>query len=165
MDDFDFLHLISVVFTFKLTLANVNLILNKYIVNKYCKMNIKILCTFKTSFLFIPLNLSCSSLPPAHEVETGFIFVAVQLRALGCHSAMSEEAKQTSAAAMDAKSDSTASPPPAQGVSSVSPPVSTVTQSAPPATEDEEEESEDESEILEESPCGRWQKRREEVPI
>uniref|UniRef100_A0A673NJZ3 Nuclear receptor-binding protein n=1 Tax=Sinocyclocheilus rhinocerous TaxID=307959 RepID=A0A673NJZ3_9TELE len=28
---------------------------------------------------------------------------------------------------------------------------------------DEEEESEDESEILEESPCGRWQKRREEV--
>uniref|UniRef100_A0A8C7Z764 Nuclear receptor-binding protein n=1 Tax=Oryzias sinensis TaxID=183150 RepID=A0A8C7Z764_9TELE len=35
----------------------------------------------------------------------------------------------------------------------------------PPAanTEDEEEESEDESEILEESPCGRWQKRREEV--
>ncbi|XP_057209257.1 nuclear receptor-binding protein [Triplophysa rosa] len=80
---------------------------------------------------------------------------------------MSEEAKQTSAPApastMDAKSDSTASPPPAQGVSSVSPPVSTITQSAPPATEDEEEESEDESEILEESPCGRWQKRREEV--
>ncbi|XP_057214854.1 nuclear receptor-binding protein-like [Triplophysa rosa] len=78
---------------------------------------------------------------------------------------MSEEAKQTSAPApastMDAKSDSTASPPPAQGVSSVSPPVSTITQSAPPATEDEE--SEDESEILEESPCGRWQKRREEV--
>uniref|UniRef100_A0A8C1SUY4 Nuclear receptor binding protein 1 n=1 Tax=Cyprinus carpio TaxID=7962 RepID=A0A8C1SUY4_CYPCA len=30
-------------------------------------------------------------------------------------------------------------------------------------TLDEEEESEDESEILEESPCGRWQKRREEV--
>ncbi len=26
-----------------------------------------------------------------------------------------------------------------------------------------EEESEDESEILEESPCGRWQKRREQV--
>jgi len=26
-----------------------------------------------------------------------------------------------------------------------------------------EEESEDESDILEESPCGRWQKRREEV--
>lgn len=46
----------------------------------------------------------------------------------------------------------------------VSPPVSTVTH--PPATtptEDEEEESEDESEILEESTCGRWQKRREEV--
>lgn len=127
------------------------------------------LCTFKTSYLCILLNLSCSSLPPALEVETGFIFVAVQVRALSCHSAMSEEAKQTSApapvATMDAKSDSTASPPPALGVSSVSPPVSTVTQSAPPATEDEEEESEDESEILEESPCGRWQKRREEVPI
>lgn len=30
------------------------------------------------------------------------------------------------------------------------------------ATEDEDE-SEDESDILEESPCGRWQKRREEV--
>uniref|UniRef100_A0A8C5EV76 Nuclear receptor-binding protein-like n=1 Tax=Gouania willdenowi TaxID=441366 RepID=A0A8C5EV76_GOUWI len=28
---------------------------------------------------------------------------------------------------------------------------------------DDEDESEDESEILEESPCGRWQKRREEV--
>ena len=27
------------------------------------------------------------------------------------------------------------------------------------------EESEEESEVLEESPCGRWQKRREEVPI
>lgn len=26
-----------------------------------------------------------------------------------------------------------------------------------------EEESEDESEILEESPCGRWQKRKEQV--
>uniref|UniRef100_A0A672RSX3 Protein kinase domain-containing protein n=1 Tax=Sinocyclocheilus grahami TaxID=75366 RepID=A0A672RSX3_SINGR len=38
-----------------------------------------------------------------------------------------------------------------------------LTQPALPATEDEEEESEDESEILEESPCGRWQKRREEV--
>lgn len=32
---------------------------------------------------------------------------------------------------------------------------------ATPATEDEE--SDDESEILEESPCGRWQKRKEEV--
>lgn len=28
-----------------------------------------------------------------------------------------------------------------------------------------EEESEDESEILEESPCGRWQKRREQVTL
>lgn len=28
-----------------------------------------------------------------------------------------------------------------------------------------EEESEDESEILEESPCGRWQKRREQVRL
>lgn len=27
------------------------------------------------------------------------------------------------------------------------------------------EESEEESEVLEESPCGRWQKRREEVPV
>jgi nuclear receptor-binding protein len=27
------------------------------------------------------------------------------------------------------------------------------------------EESEEESEVLEESPCGRWQKRREEVLI
>lgn len=108
-------------------------------------------------------------MPPALEVEPGFIFVAVQVRALSYHSVMSEEAKQTSAPApastMEVKSDSTASPPPAQGVSSVSPPVSTVTQPAPPATEDEEEESEDESEILEESPCGRWQKRREEVQI
>lgn len=35
----------------------------------------------------------------------------------------------------------------------------------PPATTAtvDEDESEDESEILEESPCGRWQKRREEV--
>lgn len=30
------------------------------------------------------------------------------------------------------------------------------------ATEDEDE-SEDESEVLEESPCGRWQKRRDQV--
>ena len=28
---------------------------------------------------------------------------------------------------------------------------------------DSGDESEDESEVLEESPCGRWQKRREEV--
>lgn len=28
---------------------------------------------------------------------------------------------------------------------------------------DSADESEDESEVLEESPCGRWQKRREEV--
>lgn len=28
-----------------------------------------------------------------------------------------------------------------------------------------EEESEDESEILEESPCGRWQKRKEQVGL
>ena len=27
------------------------------------------------------------------------------------------------------------------------------------------EESEEESEVLEESPCGRWQKRREEVNV
>ena len=30
-------------------------------------------------------------------------------------------------------------------------------------TESDEHESEDESEILEESPCGRWLKRNEEV--
>ena len=30
---------------------------------------------------------------------------------------------------------------------------------------DSGDESEDESEILEESPCGRWQKRREEVSL
>jgi len=29
----------------------------------------------------------------------------------------------------------------------------------------EEESEEDESEILEESPCGRWQKRREQVRL
>ncbi|KAI7800300.1 nuclear receptor-binding protein, partial [Triplophysa rosa] len=56
---------------------------------------------------------------------------------------------------MDVKSDSTA------WIHRCLLPLSTVTQSALPATEDEE--SEDESEILEESPCGRWQKRREEV--
>lgn len=33
----------------------------------------------------------------------------------------------------------------------------------PAATATEDEESDDESEILEESPCGRWQKRKEEV--
>lgn len=47
---------------------------------------------------------------------------------------------------------------------SMSPPVSSVqpTTTTILATEDEDE-SEDESDILEESPCGRWQKRREEV--
>lgn len=78
---------------------------------------------------------------------------------------MSEgETKQGPDAVQDGKLDSVAAPSAGQGVTSVSPPVSMVTQ--PPATgatEDEEEESEDESEILEESPCGRWQKRREEV--
>lgn len=33
----------------------------------------------------------------------------------------------------------------------------------PAAAATEDEESDDESEILEESPCGRWQKRKEEV--
>lgn len=33
----------------------------------------------------------------------------------------------------------------------------------PVTTATEDEESDDESEILEESPCGRWQKRKEEV--
>lgn len=33
----------------------------------------------------------------------------------------------------------------------------------PATTATEDEESDDESEILEESPCGRWQKRKEEV--
>lgn len=32
-------------------------------------------------------------------------------------------------------------------------------------SEGKEEESEDESEILEESPCGRWQKRKEQVGL
>jgi len=32
-------------------------------------------------------------------------------------------------------------------------------------SEGKEEESEDESEILEESPCGRWQKRKEQVSL
>lgn len=45
---------------------------------------------------------------------------------------------------------------------SMSPPVSSVQPTTIVATEDEDE-SEDESDILEESPCGRWQKRREEV--
>uniref|UniRef100_A0AAX7U3H5 Nuclear receptor-binding protein n=1 Tax=Astatotilapia calliptera TaxID=8154 RepID=A0AAX7U3H5_ASTCA len=45
---------------------------------------------------------------------------------------------------------------------SVSPSVSSVQPSTISATEDEDE-SEDESYILEESPCGRWQKRKEEV--
>lgn len=40
-------------------------------------------------------------------------------------------------------------------------PVAPLQTPAAPATEDEE--SDDESEILEESPCGRWQKRKEEV--
>lgn len=34
-----------------------------------------------------------------------------------------------------------------------------------PAKPDSGDESEDESEVLEESPCGRWQKRREEVGL
>ena len=35
--------------------------------------------------------------------------------------------------------------------------------STSPQTRDSGDESEDESEVLEESPCGRWQKRREQV--
>ena len=34
-----------------------------------------------------------------------------------------------------------------------------------PENHDSGDESEDESEVLEESPCGRWQKRREEVNL
>lgn len=34
---------------------------------------------------------------------------------------------------------------------------------ADPARAAAQEESEDESEVLEESPCGRWQKRKEQV--
>lgn len=49
-----------------------------------------------------------------------------------------------------------------QGGASVSSPVASIQPPATTATEDEDE-SEDECEILEESPCGRWQKRREEV--
>ncbi|KAM4592896.1 nuclear receptor-binding protein-like isoform 1-T2 [Odontesthes bonariensis] len=52
--------------------------------------------------------------------------------------------------------------PQVQGGTSVPSPVASQNPDATSATEDEEE-SEDESEILEESPCGRWQKRREEV--
>ena len=33
----------------------------------------------------------------------------------------------------------------------------------PPKTDSENESEDEESEVLEESPCGRWQKRREEV--
>ena len=35
----------------------------------------------------------------------------------------------------------------------------------PSATAESADESDDESDVLEESPCGRWQKRREEVCI
>ncbi len=49
-----------------------------------------------------------------------------------------------------------------QGGACVSSPVASIQPPATTAREDEDE-SEDESEILEESPCGRWQKRREEV--
>lgn len=45
---------------------------------------------------------------------------------------------------------------------SVASPVAPIQPHTTTATEDDDE-SEDESEILEESPCGRWQKRREEV--
>lgn len=48
--------------------------------------------------------------------------------------------------------------------SGVSSPLASVQPPATTATEDEDE-SEDESQILEESPCGRWQKRREEVGV
>jgi len=41
--------------------------------------------------------------------------------------------------------------------------VETETSSPKPKTGGEE--SEEESEVLEESPCGRWQKRREEVGV
>lgn len=50
------------------------------------------------------------------------------------------------------------------GGTSVSSPVASMQPPATTGTEDEDE-SEDESEILEESPCGRWQKRREEVNL
>lgn len=36
-------------------------------------------------------------------------------------------------------------------------------ESTSPDHRDSGDESEDESDVLEESPCGRWQKRREEV--
>ncbi|XP_003969589.2 nuclear receptor-binding protein-like [Takifugu rubripes] len=50
---------------------------------------------------------------------------------------------------------------PSQQVQGEAPAASLQTPAAAAATEDEE--SDDESEILEESPCGRWQKRKEEV--
>ncbi|TNN43738.1 Nuclear receptor-binding protein [Liparis tanakae] len=49
-----------------------------------------------------------------------------------------------------------------ESAASVSSPVTAIQSPATTATEDEDE-SEDEFDILEESPCGRWQKRREEV--
>lgn len=48
--------------------------------------------------------------------------------------------------------------------SGVSSPAASLQPPATTATEDEDE-SEDESQILEESPCGRWQKRKEEVGV
>ncbi|KAM6979854.1 nuclear receptor-binding protein-like [Aplochiton taeniatus] len=53
-----------------------------------------------------------------------------------------------------------------QAAAPVSPPVSSLPQATTTTTTtttEDEDESEDECEILEESPCGRWQKRREEV--
>uniref|UniRef100_A0AAQ5YPU3 Protein kinase domain-containing protein n=1 Tax=Amphiprion ocellaris TaxID=80972 RepID=A0AAQ5YPU3_AMPOC len=52
--------------------------------------------------------------------------------------------------------------PQVQGGAAASPSGASAQPPATSATEDEDE-SEDESDILEESPCGRWQKRREEV--
>lgn len=39
------------------------------------------------------------------------------------------------------------------------------THAAPNEQPESADESDDESEVLEESPCGRWQKRREEVGL
>ena len=36
-------------------------------------------------------------------------------------------------------------------------------ENASPSKPEDADESEDESDVLEDSPCGRWQKRREEV--
>lgn len=72
------------------------------------------------------------------------------------------EAEGKDAPAAEATAVHMSSTPQVQSVASVPSPVASAQAPASTAKEDEED-SEDESQILEESPCGRWQKRREEV--